>query len=147
MTPDEQQQKRLLAFAQAYDPALTEAPEAFQFGDSPEMADRLLALVLSGKKTATTGWPADPSVYEGMLSIVLDGRNQPRAIIRTVQVEQVPFLEVSAAFAAAEGEGDLTLDWWREAHRHFFLRQQTEHPFPDKEAVQCETFEVVWPQP
>lgn len=137
---------RLWEFVREYDPTLTELPEAFAFGDSSEMADRLLEVVLSGKKTATTGWPADPNVTPNMLSIVLDGRGQPRAILRIVKVELLPFLEVPAAHAAAEGEGDLSLDWWRTEHRRFFLRQEAERPFTDDENVQCETFEVVWPR-
>lgn len=38
--------------------------ECFSFGDSPEMADELLALVLSGKKTAT-------------VSVFLEGEQTP----------------------------------------------------------------------
>ena len=36
-------------------PAPYENAVTFQFGDSPELADELLALVLSGAKTATCG--------------------------------------------------------------------------------------------
>lgn len=133
-------------FVHAYNPTINTLPDAFQFGDSPEMAEQLLALVLSGQKVATTSWPADPSIHVGTLSIVLNGQGQPAALIRTVKVEHVPFLEVTTAFAASEGEGDLTLDWWRDAHRRFFSRQREERPFSDAERVQCETFEVVWPR-
>ena len=36
-------------------PAPYEDAVTFQFGDSPELADELLALVLAGAKTATCG--------------------------------------------------------------------------------------------
>ncbi|MFC6618141.1 ASCH domain-containing protein [Deinococcus radiophilus] len=146
-SPETATEQVLWDFVHAYDPGIETLPDAFQFGDSPDMADRLLALVLSGQKVATTGWPADPSIHPGMLSVVLDGQGQPAALIRTVKVEHIPFLDVSAEFAASEGEGDLTLDWWRDAHRTFFGRQQADRPFSDAEQVQCETFEVVWPEP
>ena len=63
--------------------------ERFSFGDSPEMADELLALVLAGKKTATVSVILEdekaPSV--GDLSLVLDGRSTPACVIKTVHVE------------------------------------------------------------
>src|SRR4051812_11942034 len=59
----------------------------FSFGDSPEMADELLALVLSGKKTATCGALAQfapggeamPAV--GRRDVVLDGHGRRVAVI------------------------------------------------------------------
>ena len=57
--------------------------ECFAFGDNPEMADELLALVLSGKKTATVSVVLEneqvPSV--GDLSLVLDGHGNPACVI------------------------------------------------------------------
>lgn len=141
-------QDELRAFALACDPGIAKLPEAFQFGDSPEMADELAALVLTGRKTATTSWPLDPSITEGTLNIVLDGRGDPAALIRTVKVEHVPFLEVAEDFAAAEGEGDLSLEHWRREHRAFFTRVAPSYgrEFTDAELVQCEAFEVVHPK-
>ena len=52
--------------------------ESFAFGDSPELADELLALVLIGRKTATC-WPAregDKGVAVGKRWIVKDGQGQ-----------------------------------------------------------------------
>ena len=67
--------------------------ERFSFGDSPEMADELLAMVLAGKKTATVSVILEdeqaPSV--GDLSLVLDGRSTPACVIKTVHVETVRF--------------------------------------------------------
>lgn len=62
-------------------------------------------------------------------------------------VEQVPFRKVPAKFAAAEVEGDLSLDYWRNTHREFFEHvAEDDHPFSNDEIVQCETFELAWPQ-
>lgn len=71
--------------------------ECFAFGDSPEMADELLALVLTGKKTATVSVVLEdeqtPSV--GDLSLVLDGRGNPACVIKTVYLETVKFCDLT----------------------------------------------------
>lgn len=109
-------------------------PPAWAFGATAEQADELLALVLSGVKTATASalWDYEaegeeaPSV--GDLSIVLDGQGHPRALLQTTTVRVVPFDEVDAHHAAAEGEGDRTLASWRAGHERFF----TEHASHDR---------------
>lgn len=101
-------------------------PPAWSFGATPEQADRLLQLVLDGVKTATAGalwdYEADdePLPTPGLLSIVLDGGGHPRALVRIDEVRIVPFDEVDAEHAYAEGEGERTLADWREIHRWFF---------------------------
>jgi uncharacterized protein YhfF len=103
-------------------------PEAWGFGDSPQMADDLLALVLDGTKTATAGalWEYqvedEPVPKPGQLSIVLDGAGEPRCVIETTEVRVMPMSQVDPQFADDEGEGDRTLGWWREAHERFFRR-------------------------
>jgi len=126
---------------------------AFGFGDSPEMADELLELVLHGPKRATAGL-APPYVNEplprvGGYSIVLDGQGHPACIIVTTDVEVKPLSAVDAQFAWDEGEGDRSLTYWMDAHTNFFTRQAAREGFemhPNIETV-CERFSVVWPQP
>ncbi|MCP1387707.1 ASCH domain-containing protein [Corynebacterium sp. TA-R-1] len=118
---------------------------AFAFGNTPEMADTLLSLVLSGAKTGTTSWPCDPDVRVGVEDTILDGRGEPAAVIRYVRVEQVPFNDVNAEFAASEGEGDLSLEYWRSEHKDFFT--SVDPGFSEDEIVQCETFELVYTLP
>jgi hypothetical protein len=58
--------------------------ESFAFGDSPALADKLLDLVLIGKKTATC-WAASEGmkgVEIGKRWIVKDGQGRARAISR-----------------------------------------------------------------
>lgn len=104
-------------------------PPAWGFGATPEQADELLALVLSGTKTATSGalWDYEAEGEElptpGGLDIVTDGRGVPHALLVTTHVEIVPFDEVSAEHAYLEGEGDRSLATWRDVHERFF----TEH--------------------
>ena len=116
--------------------------ESFAFGDNPELADELLALVLEGRKTATA-WAAsegDKGVQVGKRWIVKDGRGEPRAIIETVEVTRRRFEEVDESFAGDEGEGDRTLADWRRMHTGYFTRRG--EFAPDME-VYCERFRLV----
>lgn len=126
--------------------------EAFYFDDNEPSANELAALVLAGKKQATTGllWSHEkedkPLARQGELSIVTTFSGEPVCVIETQKVEIVPFEEVTEEFAATEGEGDGSLRYWREAHEAFFGREckrigQT----PDaRMPVVCERFKVVF---
>ena len=130
-------------------------PEGYvaeQFGDSPEMADTLGALIVSGVKTATCSavseWEAEgkPIPSPGLLTVVLDGGGAPLCIIETTEVSIVPYDAVDAAFAAEEGEGDLSLAYWREAHWQYFSRTLPKigrEARPDMPLV-CERFRLVY---
>ena len=110
------------------EPATGGPPEAWGFGDSPEMAGELGLLVAQGIKTATCsllwGYEADgvatPQV--GELSIIVDGAGRPLCLIRTTEVRFRAYNEVDAQFAYDEGEGDRSLAFWRDAHWRFFSR-------------------------
>jgi uncharacterized protein YhfF len=72
--------------------------ESFAFGDSPELADELLELVLIGKKTATC-WAAnegDKGVVVGKRWIVKDGQGRASAVLETIEVLRRRFGEVDA---------------------------------------------------
>lgn len=127
-------------------------PPAWGFGDGPEMADELGALVYAGTKTATCSslWEIEhdgEAIPEaGDLSIILDGRGRPLCIIETTQVEVKPFNAVDARFAYDEGEGDRSLAYWRAAHRRFFSRSLNAigRAFDETMPLVCERFRVVW---
>lgn len=129
-------------------------PPAWSFGGTPEQSDELLELVLEGVKTATAGalWDYEaedePLPTVGSMSILLDGSGHPRALIATTQVDVVPFQEVSAEFARMEGEGDGSLDYWREEHERFFTDFAAhDKGFSEDMPVVLEQFELVWPKP
>ena len=128
-----------------------DVPQAWSFGSTPEMADRLLALVLAGTKTAGASqlWDyeasGDPLPRAGDLSIVLDGAGEPRALLRTTDVRVLPFEEVDAEHARLEGEGDLTLDYWRRAHEWFWTAYpEHDRGFSPTMPVVLERFEVLY---
>ncbi|MCP3976076.1 MAG: ASCH domain-containing protein [bacterium] len=103
-------------------------PDAWAFGDSAEMADELLALVLIGRKRATTGmlWEyeeeVEPLAAPGELSILLDGNGSPACVVETTEVRILPMSQVDSQFAFDEGEGDRSLESWWRAHEEVFGR-------------------------
>jgi len=124
-----------------------------QFGDSTELADELVGLVLARIKRATTSLNRDfaqqntPLPKPGDLQVVLDGEQTPRCIIRIVQVEVKAMRSVDGRFAWDEGGGDRSLAWWRSAHTRYFKRQAAREGFSLDEAAEVvlQRFEVVWP--
>ena len=99
------------------------------YGDSASLSSELIALICSGRKRAGTSllWAMEvenesiPLV--GELEIVVDHRNEPALVTRMTSVHVVPYDEVTAEYAAIEGEGDGSLEYWREAHWAFFSRE------------------------
>ncbi len=115
--------------------------ESFSFGDSPEMADRLLAFVINGTKRATCWSVADGQQTEiGKQMVALDGRGNPRAVLETVELEQRQFCDVDLQFALDEGEGDRTLADWRGGHRAYFERNGG---FDPAMMLWCERFRLL----
>ncbi|MEK4670117.1 ASCH domain-containing protein [Niallia sp. FSL R7-0271] len=123
--------------------------DAFQFGAS---ADWLAELVVNGKKTATTsGFVFYEKEKEdipkvGEHYIVLNGKENPVAVIEIESVQIVPMNEVTEEFALAEGEGDYQF-WW-DAHRKFFteLLKEYDIAFTPNMLVVCERFKKVYPK-
>jgi len=105
----------------------TGGPYSFSFGDSPEMADALLALVLAGRKTATCGvirdfGPAEPAPEVGRRDVVLDGAGRPAAVIETVSVRRATISEVELEFVLAAGEGENSVEEWLDSYRGYLDR-------------------------
>jgi uncharacterized protein YhfF len=121
------------------------------YGDSPELSEELLALIRQGKKRAGTsllwGHEADqePVPCVGDLQIVLDHHNDPALITRVVSTYIVPYSEVTAEYAEIEGEGDGSLEYWRQAHWAFFSREceQLGRQPTESMPVVCCVFEVL----
>jgi uncharacterized protein YhfF len=116
--------------------------ETFSFGDSPELANELVELVLAGTKRATC-WAESQGLLSaevGKLMVVLDGTGRPRAVLRTLELTKRRFDEVDEDFAFDEGEGDRSLGFWRDAHTRYFTRLGRYAP---DMMLWCERFEVV----
>ncbi|WP_227005255.1 ASCH domain-containing protein [Companilactobacillus paralimentarius] len=113
--------------------------------------DKLAHLVYDGTKTATTSsydlYTADEYMPQvGDYNIILDGNEEPLCITETLVTEVVPFKYVSAEHAYHEGEGDRTLDYWREVHEDFFKKEYQEagKEFNDEIPCLCEVFKRIY---
>ncbi len=123
-----------------------------KFGDSPEMADELLVPVLSELKTATCSalweWEHEGGNIPkpGLLSVITNGSDEPKCIIKTFDVQIIKYCDVDADFAREEGEGDFSLEYWRAAHKRFFTRTLPKigREFTEDMPLVCEMFKVVW---
>ena len=123
--------------------------EAWAFG---EAADKLAELVIRGIKTATCsaydlyGIEGEPVPEAGEYSVILDSKDEAVCIIRTTKVTVIPFNRVSEEHAFKEGEGDRSLEYWREVHESFLSRElaSVRLEFNEETKVVCEEFEVVF---
>ena len=127
--------------------------QVWYFGDTADLAEELVALVLAGKKRATASLeyefqdkPEEAPVYDGY-SVVTDFFGQPKCVVRTTELRTMPYNEVDADFAFDEGEGDQSLDYWRGVHWDYFQRQCMEVGIQPSETmpVICERFELLYP--
>ncbi len=123
--------------------------EAWAFGGAP---DKLAELVITGIKTATSSlyyWYENererlPQI--GDYSVILDSKNRAVCIIQTTKVSIMPFGEVSETHARKEGEGDLSLAYWRQVHEEFFSCELMDEKktFSETMEVVCEEFQLVY---
>ena len=123
--------------------------QAWAFGGAP---DKLAKLVMQGVKTATCSALA---LYEyeneeipkaGDYSVILDSDGQAVCIIRTTKVYIETFDQVSERHAYLEGEGNRSLEYWRQVHEEFFTEElkTIQQNFDAKMELVCEEFEVVF---
>lgn len=97
-----------------------------EFGFPGPLRDRLVAAVLSGAKTSTTGvladyeYCGDPLPVGGELAAVVDSDGRRVAVIETTEVRVAPMSEVDDRFAADEGEDYEDVAGWLAAHESFW---------------------------
>lgn len=121
---------------------------AWQFGAQP---DYLAQQVINGMKTATCSGhifyelEKEPLPAVNDYSVVVNSLDEPVAIIRTSEVSIMPMNEVPESFARAEGEGDLSYEYWYRVHKEFFTMALKEHnlSFSDDMPLVCERFELI----
>ncbi len=128
--------------------------QVWYFGNDSKMAKELVRLVLQGKKTATASlfWeyenkPEDEPIVDGY-SVVTNFEGNPMCVLRTTELRVLQFNEVDEQFAFDEGEGDQSLDYWREVHWDYFSRRCVEiHKEPSNTMlINCERFKLLYPK-
>ncbi|GAB2026994.1 ASCH domain-containing protein [Lactovum odontotermitis] len=124
-----------------------EEAEILNYPDYISEADKLAELVQTGKKTATASAYADYvnenaplPVVDGKYDIVLNGQGEPVCAITTTKVYLMKFSEVTVDHARKEGEGDLSLDYWRKVHEDIY---RTFGAFSPEMDIVCEEFRLI----
>lgn len=104
-------------------------------------ADRLVNLVLDGKKTATTYlYESDNICKIGDISILTDLDDNRVCVLKTKKLFVTEFKNISWDLAKLEGENK-TLDEWRESHMNYF--NKIDPNFNKDTKVIFEVFEVI----
>jgi len=120
---------------------LNDLPKA-QFAFPGPLRDRLVAAILTGAKTSTSGLlreyehEDEPLPVAGDRSVLVDSADRPCAVLETTEVRVVPLAEVDLAHAVDEGEGFTDVAGWRRAHIDFWQSA------PMRAALGDETFTV-----
>ena len=125
---------------------------AWNFCDNKQDADELAELVVNGTKRATASlylsyeYEGEKIPEVGELSVVLNWDGEAQCIIQTIDIELVPYKDVTKEFAATEGEGDKSLEYWKRSHWSYFSREMKAIGLEATEdmIVICEKFEVVY---
>ncbi|MGW7440656.1 ASCH domain-containing protein [Streptomyces sp. NPDC054849] len=90
------------------------------------LRDQLVAAVLSGAKTSTTGLFAEyeaedePLPEPGARSLLVDSGEQGVAVVELTAVEVLRLADVGLQHALDEGEGFRSVAEWRTAHEAFW---------------------------
>jgi uncharacterized protein YhfF len=97
-----------------------------EFAFPGQLRDQLVAAILSGGKTTTTGLLADyeherePLPRPGLREAVVDSAGNRVAVIETTAVRVVRLGDVDLAHALGEGEGYNSVAEWRAGHERFW---------------------------
>ncbi|WP_329313083.1 ASCH domain-containing protein [Streptomyces sp. NBC_01278] len=120
--------------------------------------DMLVAAVLSGAKTSTTGLlteyevMGDPLPVVGERMAVMDSAQRPVAVLEVTGVRALPLAEEDLGHAPDEGEGYASVAEWRVSHERYWHGPQIREVLGDPEftvtddtLVVAERFRVVEP--
>ena len=117
---------------------LLNKPDRWTFGID---VDRLVNLVLDGKKTATTClYELDNVSKVGDISILIDSKDSNICFIKTISVVITEFKNITWDLAKLEGENK-SLNEWKETHMNYFNKINPN--FNENTKVIFEIFKVI----
>jgi uncharacterized protein YhfF len=129
-----------------------------EFAFPGPLRDQLVAAILDGRKTTTSGLVAnygyenEPLPYPGLRQAVIDSAGQRVAVIEITAVRVLRLADVDLAHAVGEGEGYATVAEWRAGHERFWhsaeLRESLGDPgftVGDDTLVVAESFRLLEP--
>lgn len=138
-------------FIKKYPEYSNEKYETWNFGYGDYQANKLIGYVKQGIKTGTSSAydlydDSEKKPEKNDISIITYGNGLPGCIIKTIEIRNKKFHEINEDEAKAEGEGKLTLDYWREVHEHFFKKEYAEmgREFSFDIPVIYEKFELIY---
>ena len=108
-----------------------------EFAFPGPLRDQLVAAVLAGTKTTTSGLLADyehegsPLPRPGLRQAVIDSAGNRVAVIETTAVRVIRLGDVDLAHALGEGEGFTSVSGWRDAHEQFWHSEQVREALAD----------------
>ncbi|AXE25737.1 RNA-binding protein [Streptomyces globosus] len=120
------------------------------------LRDALVAAVLSGAKTTTTGLLAayeaegEPLPAAGDRAVLVDSGERPVAVVEVAEVRVLRLADVDLRHAVDEGEGYGSVAEWRASHERFWHGEEIrtvlgdpDHTVGDDTLVVAERFRVV----
>ena len=116
-------------------------------GTPGELRATLNTLVLAGVKTATAGLTSEYAdeneelEHPGERLALVDDHDALIGVVEVTGVEVVRFADVPWDFARSEGEGDRSIEEWREGHAAYWARQRT--PVTDDSQIVCLRFRLL----
>jgi uncharacterized protein YhfF len=127
-----------------------------EFAFPGPLRDQLVAAILAGTKTTTSGLVAgyerdqEPLPHPGLRQVVVDSAGKPVAVIETTAVRVVRLADVDLAHALGEGEGYTSVAEWRAGHEEFWhsaeIRREMDDPgftVGDDTPVMAQAFRLV----
>ncbi len=126
---------------------------SWHFCNTQELALKLANLVKIGRKKATSALFESYKVEGEELpkvaqyTVITDINGEALCIIRGKKVEVLKYKDFPAEYAMMEGEGDLSLNYWREVHEEFFREELREYKlgeFHKDIEIVYEEFECVY---
>lgn len=135
---------------------MTTPPRLLELGFPGPLRDRLVAAVLDGTKTSTTGLVEDyahegePLPCAGDRYTVVDSHNRPVAVVEVAEVRTLRLADVDWPHARDEGEGFTSVAEWRTDHESFWhsdaMREAMDDPaftVTDDTLVVAERFRLI----
>ena len=129
-----------------------------EFAFPGPLRDQLVAAILDGRKTTTSGLVADyehenePLPDPGLRQAVIDSAGRRVAVIEITAVRVLRVADVDLAHAVGEGEGYATVAEWRAGHERFWHSAEVRESLGDPDftvnddtLIVAETFRLVEP--
>ncbi|UOX88300.1 ASCH domain-containing protein [Amycolatopsis sp. FBCC-B4732] len=120
-----------------------------EFAFPGALRDKLVAAILRGEKTSTTGLLAEYEKYGEELPVVgerelmIDSAGVGVAVLETTEVRVLPLSEVDLRHALDEGEGFTSVAEWRADHTDYWQSAEMRAAMEDPEFTVDDTTQVV----